>query len=169
VSAIIKVWKQYTSDRLILVDIAGYKIEFDETPEQAQPSRELSLNAREARALQTEIEALTEKGVIKEVNETKGQFISNVFVKQKKDKNKYRMIPNLTQLNEFVTYRKFKMDTFETALNLITKNCFMTSIDYTDAYYSIAIHPDSKKYLRFTSCGRLYEFQALPNGLSSNL
>jgi hypothetical protein len=55
------------------------------------------------------------------------------------------MILNLTQLNEFVTYRKFKMDTFETALSLITPNCYMTSLDYTDAYYSLAILPEDRK------------------------
>jgi hypothetical protein len=105
--------------------------------------------------------------VIKKAGHQTGEFISNVFVKEKKDKGRFRMILNLTQLNEFVTYRKFKMDTFETALNLITPGCFMTSLDYTDAYYSMSIHPADRKYLRFQSDNILYEFTCLPNGLSS--
>jgi hypothetical protein len=76
------------------------------------------------------------------------------------------MILNMTALNDFVTYRKFKMDTFETALNLVTPGCFMASLDHTDAYYSLAIHTEDKKYLRFQSEGQLYQYEALPNGLS---
>jgi hypothetical protein len=109
---------------------------------------ELCLNKREETALQREIENLLEKEVIQEVQHSPGEFISNVFVREKKQQGKYRMILNLTQLNEFVQYRKFKMDTFETAINMITKDCFMTSLDYTDAYYSLAIHTQDRKYLK---------------------
>ena len=47
------------------------------------------------------------------------------------------MILTLVELNKFITKRHFKMDTFETALCLITPNAFMASLDYTDAYYSL--------------------------------
>ena len=57
------------------------------------------------------------------------------------------MILNLVDLNEFVAKKHFKMDTFETALHMITKNCYFASLDYTDAYYSIAIDKNYRKYL----------------------
>jgi ribonuclease HI len=104
---------------------------------------------------------------VAETQHIDGEFISNVFLREKKEPNKYRMILNMTSLNEFVTYRKFKMDTFETALNLITPGCYMASLDYTDAYYSLAVHLQDRKFLRFQSEGKLYEYSALPNGLSS--
>ena len=42
----------------------------------------------------------------------------------------------------------------------------MASVDLTYAYYSIPINEDHKKYLRFVWRNKLFEYQALPNGLS---
>jgi hypothetical protein len=44
---------------------------------------------------------------------------------------------------------------------------FMASIDFTDAYYSLAIAEHHRKYLRFEFDDVLYQFTCLPNGLSS--
>jgi hypothetical protein len=151
----------------MLQELRGFKIEFDALPHQEKPCRELSLNQKETITLRREIETLLEKEVIVPAEHEPDEFISNVFLREKKDPGKYRMILNLTDLNEFVTYRKFKMDTFETALTLLTPNCYMASLDYTDAYYSLAIHTADRKYLRFISEGPLYEYTSLPNGLSS--
>jgi hypothetical protein len=119
VSSRVDIWNKYTSDRIMLHELRGFGIEFDQSPHQNQPCRELSLNQKEMIALREEIQTLLEKEVITKVTHTPGEFISNVFLREKKDPGKYRMILNLTDLNEFVTYRKFKMDTFETALTLI--------------------------------------------------
>ena len=43
----------------------------------------------------------------------------------------------------------------------------MASVDLRDAYYTIPIHPKSRKYLRFMWGNVLWQFKALPNGLSS--
>lgn len=43
----------------------------------------------------------------------------------------------------------FKMDTLQSCINLMTMNCFMASLDLTDAYYYVSINPDLKKYLKF--------------------
>ena len=43
----------------------------------------------------------------------------------------------------------------------------MASIDLADAYYSLAIGEKYKKFLRFIWNGKLYEFNCMPNGLSS--
>jgi len=77
------------------------------------------------------------------------------------------MILNLRPLNEFVDYHHFKMDTFQTALKLIQPGCFMASVDLKDAYYSIPVHPEHRKYLMFEWEGQYYQFTCLPNGLSS--
>ena len=77
------------------------------------------------------------------------------------------MILNLKPLNEFVDYYHFKMDTFQTALKLIQAGCFMASVDLKDAYYSIPVHPEHRKYLMFEWEGQYYQFTCLPNGLSS--
>ena len=51
-------------------------------------------------------------------------------------------------------------------LKLVTKNCFISVIDIKDAYYSVPIHPDFQKYLKFTWNGTLFQFCVFPNGLS---
>ena len=43
----------------------------------------------------------------------------------------------------------------------------MAVIDLKDAYYSVPIRTEDRKYLRFEHEGQLYEFVCLPNGLSS--
>ena len=76
------------------------------------------------------------------------------------------MILNLKRLNESVVYHHFKMSTLQSAVQLMTKNCYMASIDWKDAYYCVSIREEHRKLLRFTFEGKLYEFQALPNGLA---
>ena len=49
----------------------------------------------------------------------------------------------------------------------MSKNCFMASVDLKDAYYSIPVAKEHRKYLRFIFEGQLYQFTCLPNGLSS--
>lgn len=77
------------------------------------------------------------------------------------------MILNLKPLNEFVDYHHFKMDTFNTAIKLVKPGCFMASIDLKDAYYSIPVAKEDRKFLMFQRKETLYQFTCLPNGLSS--
>ena len=57
------------------------------------------------------------------------------------------------------------MDTLQTALALVFEGCWFLSLDFTDAYYSLAVHRDYRKYLRFQFEGQLYQFTCCPNGL----
>lgn len=74
---------------------------------------------------------------------------------------------NLKNTNEYVVYHHFKMDTFESAVNLIKKDCFMASIDIRHAYHSIPIAVEHQKYLRFIWKGKIFQYTCLPFGLSS--
>ena len=76
------------------------------------------------------------------------------------------MILNLNDLNEQIEKHHFKMDSLWSAVRLMPPNCFMASIDLTDAYYSVPIANEHRKYLRFYWQGSLYEYTCLPNGLS---
>ena len=59
------------------------------------------------------------------------------------------------------------METLASALQLIKPNCYMVVLDLKDAYYSVPIFSEHRKFLRFQFEGSLYEFTCLPNGLSS--
>ena len=160
-------WSDITSDKFILNLVKhGIFIEFDNFSPQSIVPRQYNFNEIEHQAILSEIQSLLKKGVVKEVNHCFGEFISNVFVRPKRD-GKFRMILNLCGLNEAVVYHKFKMSTLQSAINLMSKDCYMATLDWKDAYYCVPIHDTHKKLLRFQFDGNLYEFQALPNGLAS--
>ena len=160
-------WSEITSDKFILGLVKeGIFIEFDNFISQNEIPRQYNFSETEHNAILAEIDSLLNKGVITKVDHCPGQFVSNVFVRPKRDGN-FRMILNLCGLNEAVVYHKFKMSTLHSAINLMSKNCFMATLDLKDAYYCVPIHKLHKKLLRFQFDNCLYEFQALPNGLAS--
>lgn len=59
------------------------------------------------------------------------------------------------------------MDNIHTVLKLVTKNCWMASIDLKDAYYSVRVDPHHQKYLKFCYENTMYKFTVFPNGLST--
>ena len=144
----------------------GYKLEFDSIPNQIACPNRMFTNAKESQIVAAEIGKLLNKGVIHKVMHTEGEFLSNVFIRPKKD-GSYRLILNLKNLNQFITYKHFKMDTLASALQLIKRNCYMAVVDLKDAYYSVPIFSEHRKFLRFNFEDTLYEFTCLPNGLSS--
>ena len=73
----------------------------------------MKFNDIETRALNEEIEKLVTKGVIKEVPSVVGEFVSSVFLREKREKGKFRLILDLTDLNKFVVKKHFKMDGLE--------------------------------------------------------
>ena len=94
------------------------------------------------------------------------QFVSNIFPRSKKDGG-YRIILDLMSLNPFVQYKHFKMEIFVTAKQLVSRRCYVACIDLKDAYYSVPVHRDNRKYLKFSWMSQLWQFKALPNGLTS--
>ena len=161
-------WRKITSDPIILQAIEGYKLEFDSgiSPVQERLPRPYKLTEEEILVVDTEINTLLMKGVIVPSPYERGQYVSNIFTRRKKN-GAYRMILDLSELNSYIKYRHFKMDTFECARTLVTRNCYMTSLDFRDAYYSVPIADCDRKFLKFIWKGQLYHYTSLPNGLSS--
>ena len=59
------------------------------------------------------------------------------------------------------------MDTVRDAIMLMRSDCYLASIDFKHAYYSVNVHPKDRKYLCFEWRNKLYCFCALPQGLRS--
>ena len=156
-------WMQLTSDPHILQTIAGETIEFSSYPIQVSYPPN-SICKDHVALVEAEIYSLKEKGVIVPCYHEFGEFISPVFSVPKKD-GRVRLIHNLKKLNSFVENSHFKMESIHTVLNLVTPNCWMASLDFKDAYYSVKIHPDFQKFFKFSYNGTLYKYTALPNGL----
>lgn len=50
---------------------------------------------------------------------------------------------------------------------MITKDCFMASVDLRHGYYSVLVNSQFRKYLRFVWNDKLYQYTCFPNGLSN--
>lgn len=120
---------------------------------------------KEDKIIQNEIEKLLEMKVIEEVEHTPGEYISPIFIVPKKN-GEYRMILNLKELNENIVYHHFKMETFESALKLVKKNCYFASVDLRHAYYSVPLSEEIQKKFRFQKSGKVYQYTSLPNGVA---
>lgn len=156
-------WKEITSDKNIL-DIVknGVRIDFSEIPSHKEMGY-MSYSPQEKIIIENEIAKLSKKGVIKKCSPVDDQFISSVFTRTKKD-GSHRMILNLKKLNESVEYQHFKMESLQNVLNLITPNAWLASVDLKDAFFTIPVHRDYRKYFRFRNNDILYEFVGMPNG-----
>lgn len=113
-------WETITSDKYILQAVKGYKIEFIDNvgPRQTHLLREIGLNAQECDIVVQEIDKLLNKGVVIESQHENGEFISNIFLRRKKDGN-YRMILNLRCFNENVSKHHFTMESLQSAVRLM--------------------------------------------------
>ena len=122
-------------------------------------------SAEESEIVSGEIAKLLKMGVIKECDREKGDFISTVFTRRKKD-GSMRTILNLKQLNKHVTYQHFKMEFLSDVFKIIQPNCWMASVDLKDAFYNIPIHNAYQKYFKFMWYQKFYKYLGMPNGCS---
>ena len=91
-------WSKLTSDPHILDSVQNCHIEFWETPYQNIVPKPTIFNKNETEILDLEIKSLLDKGAIEETQHSEGQFISNIFLREKKN-GKFRTIINLKDLN----------------------------------------------------------------------
>ena len=155
-----------TSDRKILDMVEHCHLEFTENPYQQYPKPPIKFNFDEAAIIDGEIQQLLEKGVLEETAPSYGQYVSTIFLRKTKN-GSYRLILNLKGLNACIEYQHFKMESLTCAIQLMKKNCYMASIDLTDAYYTVPVALEHRKYLRFFWRNRLFQYTCLPNGLAS--
>ena len=103
----------------------GVKIEFENNISSTCENiycQQACINSGSTSAVRAEIQNLLHKGVIKPSIHEEGETISPIFVHPEKD-GTHRFILNLKQLNEYVEYCHFKMDTLEAAIKLIKPSC----------------------------------------------
>ena len=158
-------WSSITTDQNILDIVQHCHLEIRD-PHETRPRPEIQFDSNEKEIIDSEITHMLELGVIEPAVHSPGEYISTIFVRKTKS-GKYRLILNLKGLNQHIEKHHFKMDTLWSAVRLMTPNCFMASIDLTDAYYVVPIAEEHRKYLRFYWQGCLYQYTCMPNGLSS--
>ena len=159
-------WHTITQDPFVLTMVRGVELNFVSLPSQSNLPGCLVSDPAEKVLVDVEITKLLEKGAVKEVTSCEGEFISNIFLRPKKN-GSMRPIINLKRLNQCIETPHFKMEHLLTFLPFIRKGMFMTSLDLKDAYFALPIESSFRKYVRFVWRDRLYEFQCMCFGLSS--
>ena len=95
------------------------------------------------------IQSLLLKNAIERVENVKSLgFYSRLFLVPKPHQ-RWRPVIDLSRLNTFLHVEKFKMETPESIRTSLIPGEWVASIDLSDAYLHMPIHPNSRKYLRF--------------------
>ena len=166
-------WKQAGADpALVHLVQHGHKIKFEYgTPQLTKPRKEFETKLDEGamNVVRKEIAVLLEKNAIRklsweEANKNLGHY-SQIFTVPKPG-GKHRVVINMKPLNEQVQKEKFKMETAKDVRSLVKHKDFGAVVDLTDAYYTVSLHKDSRKYCRFILDNQVYEYIALPMGLT---
>ena len=84
-----------------------------------------------------------------------------------KDSGSWRPIIDLSTLNTFIVSQRFHMETPQSILRSIRQGDWMISLDLQDPCLQVPIHPESRRYLRFTMGGVPYQFRVLCFGLTT--
>lgn len=83
------------------------------------------------------------------------------------NKNKKRLILDLSRLNKYVKYEKIKFEDWKTALDYFEKGFYCIKFDLKSGYHHIDIAEEYQNYLGFQWDNKYYCFTVLPFGLSS--
>ncbi|XP_070188787.1 uncharacterized protein [Littorina saxatilis] len=116
--------------------------------------------------LDEEVAGLLSKQAVEEVfrHDSLG-FYGRLFVIPKSSGGG-RPVLDLSPLNKFLRTKQFRMETPASIRESIRPGDWATSVDLSDAYFHVLVHPKDRKWLRFRWRDKLLQFRALPFGLS---
>jgi hypothetical protein len=113
-----------------------------------------------------EVKDLLAKRAIAEVTDDSAGFVCSFFCIKKKQAGQFRPIVNLKPLNKFIRYQHFKMENLESVRFLVRKGDWLAKVDLKDAYFTVGVKKEHRKYLRFRWGKRVFEFNCMAFGLA---
>ena len=125
------------------------------------------MNTIRQNLLQESVRSLLAKQAIKRVHNPSSLGFYNRLFLVPKPNNRWWPILDLSALNRFRLVKTFKMETSESIRLSLQQGKWVTSLNFSDAYFHIPINQGSKKYLRFHLEDQTLQFRALPFSLSS--
>ncbi len=130
-------YSELTKDRIILNLIQGVKLDMACMPKQSTQPIMVS---------NTILEELLNEALDSDVIENMhlGEFVSRPrLMKRPKWNGGWRIILNLKNLNEqSSTHYHFKLKTLQDILDIVTPSSFMATVDLTQAFHAISLHPN---------------------------
>ncbi|KAG0758604.1 hypothetical protein G6F25_006029 [Rhizopus arrhizus] len=164
-------WTKISSNQFVNNIIQyGYSIPFHTPPPlTTSPVPIIPYSIEQQQMIDKAIQDLLLKSAIepvttKEAQQTPG-FYSSIFVIPKKNGG-IRPVFNLKRLNQYLDPPPFKMETIREVAHLLRKNDYLVSVDLSDAFLHIPVHPDSRKFLRFKWKSQIYQYTTTPFGLA---
>ncbi|KAA6368682.1 MAG: putative Transposon Ty3-G Gag-Pol polyprotein [Streblomastix strix] len=160
-------WKEINSEALILQGVqAIWKSKQSkqrlESMITQQPFRGSQI---ETTRMESIINQELEAGVIEEIKLNQAKWINRCFLIGKPD-GSFRKIVDCRKLNEELVSQYFKMENIQELQDLLTKDCYTTSIDITQAFHHVRLVGELKQYLSFQFKQKTYQYIAMPFGIS---
>ena len=125
----------------------------------------LPLNLVKRHVLLKEVKALLQKKALEIVSHRSPGFYSHLFTVPKRSGG-FRPVIDLKALNRFIYCPHFHMETDRAIRSQLRPGEWTTSVDLSDAYLHIPVHPSFKKFLRLHIQGQSYQFRAMCFGLN---
>ena len=147
--------------------LVGLRLKFlSQPPLCLDPPPEAVTNPRQAQLLEEFLPDWLQKGVVREILKPTALFFSRMFTVPKKN-GKLRPILDLSRLNKLIITPRFRMECLEKIVKLITQSMWGTSVDITNAYWHVPIHPELQIYFAFRLGDRTFIFLVMPFGLTT--
>ena len=115
---------------------------------------------QEKETISLEVENPLKKGAVEQVCPQKDQFLSNIFIVKKNDGGN-RPVINLKELNQYIPFLHFKMESLQSLKTLLQKNEYMCKLDLKDVYLYVPLSRADRKRVMFRWKGTLYQFLCL--------
>ena len=160
-------WRLLNPSKVVL-DILqhGYKPQFTSQPPLTTHWENFEIANRPDHPIIPHVEEMLRKQAIEVVDPSTPGLYCHLFTRPKKTGGT-RPIINCTALNRHLDIPSFKQQTVGDLMRVTLPGQWASSIDLTDAYFHVPLHPHFRKYLRFVAQGVAYQFRALPFGLAT--
>ena len=157
-------WEKLTHSPEILQAVRGVALNFSDPPVQSKMPHQIKFTAVQQPLVRQELDKFLDLGIIETTTIEQGDFVSNLFTREKRTPGQIRCILNMKPLNKFIWYTHFKVEDLHLALQILRPNYYMAKIDLKHGFYNFKIRPCDRRFLKFLALGESYQFVGMPMG-----
>jgi len=96
------------------------------------------------------------------------EVVSPLGVVPKGTESKFRLIINMSYVNEHLVKQKFKFEGLKDLVDMAEKGDHAVSFDLTSGYYHVGLHPRTRTFTGLEWKGSYYFYNYLPFGLATS-